>query len=50
MLIYFFQDFFQNFKNGQKKCPNFKNGNKSSNFKIDETIKIFSVSSLKIKN
>jgi hypothetical protein len=44
MLIYFYKDFFRIFKNGQKKCPNFENGNKSSILKIDETINFFSVS------
>jgi hypothetical protein len=46
LYLFFFKDFFRNFKNGQKKCPNFKNGNKSSNLKIDETINFFSVSGL----
>jgi hypothetical protein len=43
LYLYFFKDFFREVKNGQKKCPNFENGNKSSNLKNDETINFFSV-------
>ena len=43
MLIYFFKDFFQIFKNGQKKCPNFENENKSWKKNFDETIKKINV-------
>jgi hypothetical protein len=44
LYLFFFKDFFREFKNGQKKCPNFKNENKCSNLKNDETIIFFSVS------
>jgi hypothetical protein len=44
LYLFFYKDFFGNLKNGQKKCPNFENGNKSSILKIDETIIFFSVS------
>jgi hypothetical protein len=47
IFIFFYKDFFGKVKNGQKKCPNFKNGNKSSNLKNVETIKKISVSSEK---
>jgi hypothetical protein len=44
IFIFFFKDFFGKFKNGQKKCPNFKNGNTSWKKHFDETINFFSVS------
>jgi len=29
LYIFFYKDFFREVQNGQKKCPNFKNGNTS---------------------